>query len=108
MVIRNNTRVSKFNSNVGQKFQHYKFGCMRDCPPGPVAPLVLPNFLAQVVQSHMRKLEQDWSVMEKSIEFFIHRGPIVVDVHIIRQQVLRVDSTAHPRRSKQQAMSGRP
>lgn len=46
--------------------------------------------------------------MEKRIEFLIHGGPIMMDVHIIRQQVLRVDSTSHPRRSEEQAMPRRP
>lgn len=45
--------------------------------------------------------------MEKSIELLVHGPSVVMEVHFIRQNVLRVDAAAHSRRPEHQVVPGR-
>lgn len=48
------------------------------------------------------------SVMEKRIELLVHGAPVVVKVHIVRQEILRVDAPAHSRRAEDQPVARGP
>lgn len=46
--------------------------------------------------------------MEKCVELLVHGAPIVVKVHIVRQEILGVDAPAHGRRAEDQPVARGP